>query len=94
MGNVDDTVLMVESIRKKFPDNFLGLAGLSAGSGQVSFSSSLSSAQNVPGLNLKGGVKTANQRGQFGSQYDITRIMIYKGMFYKRKHTHIRLYQI
>ena len=41
MGNVDDTVLMVESIRKKFPDNFLGLAGLSAGSGQVSFSSSL-----------------------------------------------------
>jgi len=35
MGNVDDTVLMVESIRKKFPDNFLGLAGLSAGSGQV-----------------------------------------------------------
>ena len=54
MGNVDDTVLMVETIRKKFPDNFLGLAGLSAGSGQVSFSSSLSSAQNVTGLNLRG----------------------------------------
>ena len=35
MGNVDDTVLMVDRIRKNFPNNFVGLAGVSAGSGQV-----------------------------------------------------------
>merc|ERR1719419_215544 len=35
MGNVDDTVIMVNRIRQKFPNNFIGLAGLSAGSGQV-----------------------------------------------------------
>jgi len=35
MGNVDDTVVMVSRIREKFPHNFIGLAGLSAGSGQV-----------------------------------------------------------
>ena len=35
MGNVDDTVLMVDRIRLHFPNNFVGLAGLSAGSGQV-----------------------------------------------------------
>ena len=35
MGNVDDTVLLVNAMRKKYPDNFIGLAGISAGSGQV-----------------------------------------------------------
>ena len=35
MGNVDDTVLMVDKMRERFPDNFIGLAGVSAGSGQV-----------------------------------------------------------
>ena len=35
MGNVDDTVIMVDKIREKYPDNFVGLAGISAGSGQV-----------------------------------------------------------
>ena len=35
MGNVDDTVLMVDRIRKHFPNNFIALAGVSAGSGQV-----------------------------------------------------------
>ena len=35
MGNVDDTELMVDSICKQYPDSFIGLAGLSAGSGQV-----------------------------------------------------------
>ena len=35
MGNVDDTVIMVNRIREKFPHQFIGLAGLSAGSGQV-----------------------------------------------------------
>ena len=35
MGNVDDTVLMVDAMRKRHPENFIGLAGISAGSGQV-----------------------------------------------------------
>ena len=35
MGNIDDTVIMVDKIREKYPDNFVGLAGISAGSGQV-----------------------------------------------------------
>ena len=35
MGNVDDTVLQVENIRKRYPDNFIGLCGLSAGSASV-----------------------------------------------------------
>ena len=35
MGNVDDTVLMVDRMRKHYPNNFIGLAGISAGSGQV-----------------------------------------------------------
>ena len=35
MGNVDDTVLMVDKIKEKHPDSFIGLAGFSAGSGQV-----------------------------------------------------------
>lgn len=35
MGNVDDTVMMVDSMRKQYPNNFIGLAGISAGSGQV-----------------------------------------------------------
>ena len=35
IGNVDDTVAMVSRIRQLYPDNFLGLAGISAGSGQV-----------------------------------------------------------
>ena len=35
MGNVDDTVLMVEKMKQRFPSNFIGLAGISAGSGQV-----------------------------------------------------------
>ena len=34
-GNVDDTVAMVEKMRKRYPDNFIALAGLSVGSGQV-----------------------------------------------------------
>ena len=33
MGNVDDTVIMVKEMRIKFPKNFIGLAGVSAGSG-------------------------------------------------------------
>ena len=35
MGNIDDTVIMVDKMRKRYPDNFIGLAGVSAGSGQV-----------------------------------------------------------
>ena len=35
MGNVDDTVIMVDKMRQRFPSNFVGLAGISAGSGQV-----------------------------------------------------------
>ena len=35
MGNVDDTVLLVNQMRQRYPDNFIGLAGISAGSGQV-----------------------------------------------------------
>ena len=35
MGNVHDTVLMVDKMRQSFPDNFIGLVGISAGSGQV-----------------------------------------------------------
>ena len=35
MGNVDDTEIMVEHIKRKFPNNFIGLAGFSAGSAQV-----------------------------------------------------------
>ena len=35
MGNVDDTALMVDQIRQKFPKNFIGLAGLSMGSAQL-----------------------------------------------------------
>ena len=35
MGNIDDTILMVDRIRHHFPNNFVGLAGVSAGSGQV-----------------------------------------------------------
>ena len=35
LGNVDDTALMVDQIRRHYPNNFIGLAGLSAGSGQV-----------------------------------------------------------
>ena len=33
MGNVDDTVIMVKKMRIRFPNNFIGLAGVSAGSG-------------------------------------------------------------
>lgn len=35
MGNVDDTVIMVKKMRIRFPNNFIGLAGVSAGSGQL-----------------------------------------------------------
>lgn len=35
MGNVDDTVTMVDKMRKRYPNNFIALAGISAGSGQV-----------------------------------------------------------
>ena len=35
MGNVDDTVLLVNEMREKYPENFIALAGISAGSGQV-----------------------------------------------------------
>ena len=35
MGNVEDTVLMVDKTRQRFPKNFIGLAGLSCGSMQV-----------------------------------------------------------
>ena len=35
MGNVDDTKMMVDQIKQHFPNNFVGLVGLSAGSGQV-----------------------------------------------------------
>ena len=35
VGNVDDTEIMVEHIKRKFPNNFIGLAGFSAGSAQV-----------------------------------------------------------
>jgi len=35
MGKVDDTVAMVSHIRERYPGCFLGLAGVSAGSGQV-----------------------------------------------------------
>ena len=35
MGNVDDTVLLVNQMRQRYPENFIGLAGISAGSGQV-----------------------------------------------------------
>ena len=31
LGNVDDTALMVDQMRRKFPNNFIGLVGLSAG---------------------------------------------------------------
>lgn len=35
LGNVDDTVAMVDRIRKEQPQSFIALAGISAGSGQV-----------------------------------------------------------
>ena len=35
LGNVDDTALMVDQIRGHYPNSFIGLAGFSAGSGQV-----------------------------------------------------------
>jgi len=35
VGNVDDSVLLVDQMRQRFPTNFIGLAGISAGSGQV-----------------------------------------------------------
>ena len=35
LGNVDDTVAMVENIRENHPNSFIALAGISAGSGQV-----------------------------------------------------------
>ena len=35
LGNIDDTVAMVEHIRESNPDSFIALAGISAGSGQV-----------------------------------------------------------
>jgi len=35
VGDADDTVLLVDKMRQKFPDNFIGLAGISAGSGQI-----------------------------------------------------------
>ena len=34
-GNVEDTALMIDTIRQHFPKNFIGLAGLSAGSMQL-----------------------------------------------------------
>ena len=35
LGTVDDTVSMVNHITAAYPDSFIGLAGISAGSGQV-----------------------------------------------------------
>jgi len=35
IGNVNDSILLVDQIRQKYPDNFIGLAGISAGSGAV-----------------------------------------------------------
>jgi len=35
LGNIDDTVAMVDTIRQQYPDSFIALAGISAGSGQV-----------------------------------------------------------
>jgi len=35
LGNIDDTVAMVENIKDNHPDSFMALAGISAGSGQV-----------------------------------------------------------
>ena len=35
LGNINDTVAMVEKMRQRYPNNFIALAGQSAGSGQV-----------------------------------------------------------